>query len=499
LATERGPGGLGSERDGGWVRGAAGPGAPTTGAATTGAATTGGPSASHDPQFDIPAPVSELLATLWRGGHGAYVVGGCLRDALLGRAPADWDLTTDARPERLQALFPRSLYENRFGTVVVWKAGKQYEITAFRRDASYSDFRHPDSVEFGDSVEEDLARRDFTVNAMAWGARPGEEPGFVDPHGGRDDLALRLLRAVGDPDRRFGEDALRMARAVRLAATLEFEVEPATLAAITRNAWLASHISGERVCTELIKLLGARRPSVGLRLMADSGLLAVVAPDLARQRGLAQNKIEGEDLWDHTLRTVDASPNRQLVRLAALLHDVGKPDTLADGHFHNHEIVGAEMARDYLAGLHAPRVLQERVAHLIRNHMFSYEPGWTDAAVRRFIRKVGSGSLDDLMALRAADNEGSGLPADTGLIRELAERVRAELAANVVLGRGQLAIDGNDVMTELGLPQGPVLGRLLDDLTERVVAEPALNDRAILLDMARQQILDRHLVENPRQ
>jgi tRNA nucleotidyltransferase (CCA-adding enzyme) len=438
-------------------------------------------------QPQIPAPVADLLATLWRGGQAAYVVGGCLRDALLGREPADWDLTTDATPERVQNLFPRSVYENRFGTVVVRHGGSLYEITAFRRDVSYSDFRHPDSVEFGDSIEEDLARRDFTVNAMAWGGGPGEEPALI----GR-----RLLRAVGDPDKRFGEDALRMARAVRLAATLEFEVEPETYAAIGRNAELARHLSGERLCAELLKLLAAGRPSIGLRLLADSGLLAVIAPELARQRGIDQNKIAGEDLWDHTLRTVDAAPNRQVVRLAALLHDSGKPDTLADGHFHGHDTAGATMARDFLARLHAPRALQERVAHLVRHHMFSYQASWSDAAVRRFIRNVGPGSIDDLLALHAADNEGSGLAADAGHLAELASRVGAELAAHVVLGRGQLAIDGNDLMAELGVPQGRLLGRLLDDLTERVVAEPALNDRAILLDLARQAISEPRLVEN---
>jgi putative nucleotidyltransferase with HDIG domain len=419
------------------------------------------------------------------------VVGGCLRDALLGRVPADWDLTTDAPPDRIQSLFPRSLYENRFGTVVVRHAHAQYEITAFRRDVSYSDHRHPDSVEFGDSIEEDLARRDFTVNAMAWGGRPGRASLFVDPHGGRADLARRLLRAVGDPDRRFHEDALRMVRAVRLAATLDFEIEAETLASIGRNAELARHLSSERILTELLKLLAAPRPSVGLRLMAETGLLTVVAPDLARQPGIAQNKVGGEDLWDHTLRTVDAAPNRALVRLAALLHDAGKPDTLADGHFHGHETAGATMAREFLSGLHAPRALQERVAHLVRNHMFSYQPNWSDAAVRRFIRKVGAGSVDDLLALRAADNEGSGLSAEAGLLPELAQRIRQELAAHAVLGRNQLAVDGNDLRSELGIPPGRLLGRILDDLTERVIAEPALNDRAILVELARA------LVEGP--
>jgi putative nucleotidyltransferase with HDIG domain len=440
--------------------------------------------------------VAGLLATLWQAGHAAYVVGGCLRDTLLSREPADWDLATDASPDRVVTLFPHAVYENRYGTVVVRKAGVQYEITAFRRDATYSDFRHPDAVEFGESIEEDLARRDFTVNAMAWGAPAGVEAGLVDPHGGRDDLGRRFLRAVGDPDRRFGEDALRMVRAVRLAAKLEFSIEAETYAAIGRNADLARHLSGERVFSELLKLLSAREPSIGLSLMADSGLLDVIGPDLARERGLAQNKIQGEDLWDHTLRAVDAAPNRAVVRMAALLHDVGKPDTLDDGPFHGHESVGAAIARDYLTSLHAPRAFQERVAHLVRHHMFTYEPGWGDAAVRRFIRNVGPGCIDDLLSLRAADNVGSGLPPEAGHLSELAARIAAELASNVVLGRGQLAIDGADLIKELGLHQGRILGEILDDLTERVVAEPALNDRAILLDLARQAILERELEQN---
>ncbi len=467
------------------------PGGTANGAPAAGAAT---PLAAPLPR--VPAPVGDLLATLWRGGHAAYVVGGCLRDALLGREPADWDLTTDAPPDRIQALFPRSVYENRFGTVVVRQGDAQYEITTFRRDVSYSDHRHPDAVQFGESIEEDLARRDFTINAIAWGGRPAEEPAFVDPHRGRDDLARRLLRAVGDPDLRFGEDALRMVRAVRLAATLEFEVDPATLEAIGRNAGLATRLSGERVCAELLKLLAAPRPSVGLRLMERTGLLGVISADLARQPGMSQNKVDDEDLWDHTLLTVDAAPNRPLVRLASLLHDLGKPDTLEDGHFHGHETVGAVMARDFLAGLHAPRALQEGVAHLVLHHMFSYQPNWSDAAIRRFIGKAGTGSVDDLLALRAADNEGSGLPAGAGHLAELASRIQAELAAQVVLRRGQLAVDGNDLMAELDLPQGRLLGRLLDDLTERVIADPALNDRAILIELARQAMSEDRLLDN---
>jgi tRNA nucleotidyltransferase (CCA-adding enzyme) len=424
------------------------------------------------------------------------VVGGCLRDALLRRPPADWDLTTDAAPERIQALFPRAMYENRFGTVVVHHRDAMYEITTFRRDVSYSDHRHPDEVAFGTSIEEDLARRDFAVNAMAWGGRPGDEPGFVDPHGGRADIERRVLRAVGDPDRRFEEDALRMIRAVRLAATLEFEVEPVTLAAVSRNAALAASLSGERIVAELQKLLAAPRPSIGLRLMMATGLLAVISPDLAAQPGVAQNKIDGEDLWDHTLRTVDAAPNRPVVRMAALLHDIGKPSTLADGHFIGHDSAGASMARAFLERLHSPRTLQEGVAHLVANHMFTYERAWTDPAVRRFIRRVGPGSVEDLLALREADNAGSGLPPGAGRLEELRARVAAEIAAGLVIGREQLAIDGTDLMAELGLAQGPLLGSVLEELTERVVSEPALNDRGALLEIARESISIRAMRDN---
>ena len=266
----------------------------------------------------IPAAVHDLLGTLWAAGHAAYVVGGSLRDDLLERQPADWDLASDARPERLVELFPGSVYENRFGTVAVRRDGAVFEITTFRTDHDYADFRRPDRIEFGDSIEVDLARRDFTVNAMAWGARSGEPPTLIDPYDGRADVAARLLRAVGEPRARFEEDALRMIRAVRLATTLAFGVEAATLAGIQARSELVAHLSGERIAAELDKLLVATTPSVGLRLMADTGLLAPISPDLAAQRGIPQNKVPGEDLWDHTLRSVDAAPAaRPIVRLPA--------------------------------------------------------------------------------------------------------------------------------------------------------------------------------------
>jgi tRNA nucleotidyltransferase (CCA-adding enzyme) len=439
--------------------------------------------------------ILDLMDRLNAAGHEAYVVGGSLRDILLRRDAHDWDLTTDARPVRLQELFPDSLYENAFGTVTVRDVdGQAVEITTFRTDHDYADFRRPHRIEFGDRVEDDLARRDFTVNALAWGGAPGRGREVVDPFGGREDVARRVLRAVGDPAERFEEDALRMLRAVRLAATLQFTIEPATLAAIGRRADLAVHLSGERIAAEIDKLLGASRPSVGLRLMAQTGLLAVVAPELAAQAGVPQNKTPGEDLWDHTLRTVDAAAaaaSDGVVRLAALLHDVGKPATAADGHFYVHEAVGAELAATLLRRWHLPRETIERVEHLVRYHMFAYDESWSDAAVRRFIGKIGIESLDDLFRLREADNIGSGVPAAAGNLAALRQRTAVELASNLVLDRGGLAIDGNDLITALGLAPGPAIGRVLDRLVEKVVADPQLNERGTLLALARSMAKDR--------
>jgi tRNA nucleotidyltransferase/poly(A) polymerase len=440
----------------------------------------------------IPSPVLALLDGLHEAGHAAYVVGGSLRDVLLGRSAVDWDLATDARPDRIQALFPGSLYENAFGTVTVRAGdGSAIEVTTFRSDVAYNDFRRPERVEFGSRIEDDLARRDFTCNALAWGRPAGAadgEPALIDPFGGRLDVTRRTIRAVGDPATRFAEDALRMLRAVRFAAVLRFTIEPGTLEAIGRQASLAAHLSGERISAELERLLAAERPSVGLRLAMDTGLVAIVAPLLALQPGVAQNKVPGEDLWDHTVRSVDAAAaadRSAVVRLAVLLHDIGKPATAADGHFYGHETVGADLAADLLRAWHAQRDTIERVCRLIRHHMFSYDGAWSDAAIRRFIAKVGPASLDDLFALREADNVGSGVPADAGGLSELRSRIADQLAADVALDRSGLAIDGDGLITELGLEPGPIVGRVLEELVDRVIADPSLNERGRLIVLAR--------------
>ena len=433
----------------------------------------------------IPATVHDLLRSLWAAGHGAYVVGGALRDAIAGRESADWDLATGALPEQTAALFADAAYENRFGTVAVRRGGVEYAITTFRSDHDYADFRRPHRVEFGTSVELDLARRDFTMNALAWGAEPGGKPGLVDPFEGVADIRATVIRAVGEPRRRFEEDALRIVRAIRFAATLEWAIEPATFAALREAAALVGHLSGERIATELDRILAAERPSVGLHLLMQTGALAAISAELARQRGVAQSKVPGEDLWDHTVRTVDAAENRPIVRLAALVHDIGKPATAADGHFYGHESVGADLAGDFLDRLHVSVATRHAVVHLVRQHMFRYEPAWGDPAIRRFLAKVGPGAIDDLLALREADNEGSGVPRNADHLDELRARIAAELAAGPILDRSALAIGGAELMSELGVASGPEVGRILGILFDRVVEDPSLNDRATLLALAR--------------
>ena len=445
-----------------------------------------------DPSPALPAAVQEMLDRLWSAGHAAYVVGGSLRDTMIGRDPDDWDLTTSALPEQTAALFPEAVYENAFGSVVVPSGDDvvgDVDITTMRSDHDYADFRRPHRVDFTDSIELDLARRDLTVNAIAWGAESGGTCRLVDPHGGREDLARATLRAVGDPATRFGEDALRMLRAVRLAATLGFQIEAATAEGIREKAELVRHLSGERIAAEMRLLLAADGRRTGLRLLADSGILDHLVPELAAQRGVPQNKVPGEDLWDHTVRTVDAAvADPPYLRLAALLHDLGKPSTMADGRFVGHESVGADMARALFDRWQWPTAERDRVVHLIRQHMFGYVPHWSDAAVRRFIVKVGPDVLDDLFLLREADNVGSGLPADAGRLAEFRSRVKRELDSGAALDLRSLAVDGTDLMTEFGWQPGPLVGTTLQRLLDRVIGDPSLNTRDRLLKVARSMV-----------
>ena len=436
----------------------------------------------------VPKDVERVVEKLTTAGHAAYVVGGCVRDAIRGVDPQDWDVATDATPDEIQKLFSRSLYTNRFGTVIVRSGEHEVEVTTYRTEADYTDHRRPDRVAFTDSLVDDLSRRDFTMNAMAW--RPGQNgtPGqLVDPFGGQRDLESRVLRAVGEPDERFREDALRMLRAVRFATLLDMRIDERTVVAIRRNAHLAATLSGERINQELTKILGAPRPSVAFRMLSDVGLLAVICPELEECKNTPQDKVAAQDVFEHSLATVDATPANDLVlRLAGLFHDIGKPETFADGHFHQHEFVGEFKARQILRRWKFDRETVAEVAHLIRNHMFWYETHWTDAAVRRFIRKIGLEYIPALFALRRADNIGSGARSPRMYALEaLWQRVEKEIAAANAFSLRDLKIDGNDIMRELGIPPGPEVGRILGDLFERVLDEPSLNTREKLIELAK--------------
>jgi tRNA nucleotidyltransferase (CCA-adding enzyme) len=443
---------------------------------------------------ELPERVADVLRTLTEAGHEVALVGGVVRDRLLGLGHrGEWDAATSARPEETVALFQGATWENRFGTVTVG-ARPSVEITSYRAEGAYRDRRRPDELRFGVSLTDDLARRDFTINAMAWlpvdlDAGRGT---LVDPYGGQADLEARVLRAVGDPRRRLDEDALRLMRAARFAGRFGLAVEPATERAVRDLAPTVAAVSAERVRDELLRILrDDPQPSRALGLMESWGLLAVVLPELAALRGVPQAKPVPGDALDHSLRAVDsaAPADPPEVRLAALLHDLGKARTLRDGHFIGHEKVSAELAHEVLRRLRVPRAVAERVVGVIRHHMYDYDPAWTDAAVRRFVRRLDGVDRDLLFALRRADNAASGVgPSGDANQDALEARIAKEVrAAPGLLVERRLAIDGHDLQRELGMAPGPEIGEVLDRLTEIVLDDPSQNRREILLEHARRR------------
>ena len=439
----------------------------------------------------IPADVLALCEVLGAAGHRAWVVGGCIRDVLRGEAVSDWDLATSATPAEVMRVFPKTIPTGvAHGTVtVLWKRGA-YEVTTLRGEGAYSDGRRPDAVEFVRDIEGDLARRDFTVNAIAYD--PLEES-LVDPYGGLADLGRRLLRAVGEPGRRFAEDGLRILRAARFVASLEFELEAETERAIPGALDTFRKVSHERVQQEWLKALKARAPSRAFEVMRRTRVLEVTLPELAECFGCEQNHHHAFDVWTHTMKTLDDAPVEPSLRLAAVLHDIGKPRTRGRSEktgeytFYHHEQVGAEMSDRWLRAYRFSNDLREEVVALVRHHLICYAPEWSDAAVRRFVRRVEPRRVSPLLRLARADVRAKGKPveAELKLLDELEARIGQVASSSAALSTGDLALDGQALMKGLGIPPSRRIGVLLEALLEEVLERPELNEAAVLLERAK--------------
>ncbi|HUX36317.1 MAG TPA: CCA tRNA nucleotidyltransferase [Rectinemataceae bacterium] len=439
------------------------------------------------PIIHIPRELVDFARLFREAGHEAWFVGGAIRDELLGREASDFDVATDARPEAVMGLFRKVIPTGiKHGTVTVLWKGWSVETTTFRAEGGYSDGRHPDEVRFGVGIEEDLARRDFTINAMAWDPLSSR---LADPFGGKVDLDARLIRAVGQATERFDEDGLRILRAIRFASQLDFSIEAATLGALAERRDRLASVSAERIRDEFSKMLLSRRPSVALRLMEEGGILGLVLPELAAARGVEQKGLHRFDVLDHLYLATDAVEGRLPLRLAALFHDLGKPGTKAidaDGEviFHRHEELSATMTEAIMRRLRYPNDLTDKVRHLVRQHMFHYEDNWSDAAVRRFLARVGEGSMEELLSLRIADGSAmSGHPVDPRSLDPLRRRLGKIIEAQEALAIKDLAVKGED-LAAIGVPRGPIMGKMLNELLEAVIEDPSLNSKERLGDIA---------------
>jgi len=440
---------------------------------------------NHHNHFQIPKEIEFILNQINDSGHKAYIVGGALRDFVMGEKDcSDFDIATDATPDDVMKLFPHVVPTGiKHGTVTVLTGKFKVEVTTFRTEKGYSDNRHPDSISFVGTIEEDLSRRDFTMNAMAYDHTSGT---ILDPYDGQKDIERKIIRCVGNPDARFAEDGLRSMRAVRFAAQLGFSLEPATQTAISNSLDAFSSVSKERVRDEFEKLLLGKWALVGLELLERTGLLGVIIPEMLPCRGCIQKGAHVYDVMDHCFHTVAAAPFLIDIRWAALLHDIGKPATKALGAdgiptFHNHEKVSSMLASKILERLRLPNNDINLIVHLIDAHMFHYTNDWSDAAVRRFIARVGVENLEPLFALRAADSEAIvGHKVQSDNLESLRNRIELVLQKEHAFGLKDLAINGNDVI-ELGVPKGPIVGKLLSELLETVLDDPAQNNRESLL------------------
>lgn len=460
--------------------------------------------------------VISIYKKLKEAGFEVYFVGGCVRNLLMDLPVKDWDLTTNATPEKIQEVFPDSYYDNSFGTVGVKMVSQKeisrsdnsistigvkhgeksqsldkgiVEITTFRTEKGYGDHRHPTGVEWGKTLEEDLVRRDFTVNALAFEITDNNIK-IIDLVNGQEDLKNRIVRAVGKADERFKEDALRLMRAIRFCSQLNFKIEENTLNAIKKDSNLISHISYERIRDELLKILETENAYEGICLLDEIGILDFIFPELSKGKGISQmrpGRHHTTDVFTHNILSMKECPTKDpIVKLAALLHDVGKPDVASKDNtgyiiFYNHEVVGAKISKYISERLRLSNKQKEKIYTLIRWHMFTVDENITDSAVRRFIRRVGIDNVKDMIDLRIGDRLGGGTQtAESWRLKKFKERLEEQL--NPPFSINDMAIDGNDIMKELNIPPGKRVGEILSDLFKEVDEDLSKNTREYLLE-----------------
>lgn len=446
--------------------------------------------ASKIKRIAIPQLLRELAAVFNAHGKQVFLVGGAVRDTLRGAKYVDWDLASDARPEDVMRMFPGVIPTGiKHGTVTIRYKKHSIEVTTLRTDGDYVDGRHPDSIYYTSSIEEDLGRRDFTINSIAALVPEGR---IIDPFGGREDIEKKLIRCVGRAADRLNEDGLRALRAFRFASQLGFDVDGELLAAIRERPEMMSPVSIERVRAEFDKIIASEKPSSALLLMEQCGLLHLVLPELMRCRGVEQKGYHRFDVLTHSLLACDyaaRSAYKQTVRLAALFHDVGKPLAAKPGDdgvwtFYNHEVLSADITRMMMTRLRYPNAEIDETVHLVREHMFSYTDSWGSGAVRRFVRRVGEENLKALFDLRRADAFGMfGVEPPPGMLLDFRRRIDSVLAAGRALSLKDLAVNGRDLM-EAGIPSGKKLGIILHNLLEAVLEDPEMNSREKLLEMS---------------
>lgn len=447
----------------------------------------------------IPKEIVIIVEALEKAGFEAFLVGGCTRDLLLGRTPKDWDVTTNATPEQITPLFPKTFYENTYGTVGVVNENtedeklKIVEITPYRLESSYSDHRHPDEVKFSESITDDLKRRDFTINAIAVSLSKGAIKDIVDPFEGLKDIKDKIVRAVGNPSDRFTEDALRILRAVRLATELGFTINIDTEKAILSHKSLLSKISIERIRDEFIRIMMSKSPKLGIETLEKLGILEYISPELLKARGVSQNQAHAYDVWEHLLRTLQHSADKEWpldIRLSALFHDISKPETKRFSHetnqitFYGHEVVGSRVTKKILERLKFPTKTIEKVTKMVRWHMFfSDTETITLSAVRRMVANVGKENIWDLMNIRICDRVGTGRPKENPY-RLRKYKAMIEEALMDPISVNMLKIDGKRIMDVTQTTPGPKIGFVLHALLEEVLENPKLNTEEYLENRA---------------